>query len=99
MGAFMVIILGKTGREAWSYFEPYHAGFKPFRDATMGVCTYKCTVLDCLQGLEYGIKMGWYDYKTFNYKEYEHYEKVEHGDMNWIVPGRFLAFSGPSKTS
>ena len=99
MGAFMVIILGKTGREAWDHFEPYHSGFKPFRDATMGVCTYKCTVLDCLQGLEYGIKMGWYDYKTFNYKEYEHYVKVENGDLNWIVPGRFFAFAGPSKTN
>jgi len=44
------------------------------------------------------MKLGWYDYKTFNFKEYEYYEKVEHGDMNWIVPGRFLAFSGPSKT-
>ena len=30
MGAFMVIILGKTGKEAWQYFELYHAGFKPF---------------------------------------------------------------------
>ena len=67
----MVIILGKTGREAWDHFEPYHSGFKPFRDATMGVCTYKCTVLDCLQGLEYGIKMGWYDYKTFNYNPFD----------------------------
>ena len=63
----------------------------------MGVSTYKCTVEDCLQGLYYAIKLGWYSYKNFNYKEYEYYEKVEHGDMNWIVPGKFLAFSGPSE--
>jgi len=31
--------------------------------------------------------LGWY-----GYKEYDYYEKVEHGDMNWIVPGKFLAF-------
>ena len=55
--------------------------------------------MDCLRGLEYGIKLGWYDYKSFNYKEYEFYEKVENGDMNWIIPGRFLAFSGPSATT
>ena len=48
MGAFMVVILGKTAREAWDYFELYHNVFKPYRDATMGVCTYKCTVYDCL---------------------------------------------------
>lgn len=43
------------------------------------------------------MKLGWYDYDKFNYKEYEYFEKVEHGDMNWIVPGKFLAFSGPSE--
>lgn len=96
MGAYMVVVMGKSAEEAWEMFEPYRHGFKPFRDATMGVCTYKCTVLDCLRGLEYAIKLGWYDYKSFNYKEYEYYEKVEHGDLNWIVPGKFMAFSGPS---
>lgn len=84
--------------DAWELLEPYRDTFKPFRDATMGTCTYKCTVLDCLQGLEIGMYLGWYNYKTFNFKEYEYYEKVEHGDMNWIVPGKFLAFSGPAKT-
>lgn len=65
----------------------------------MCACTYKCTILDCLRGLEYAIKLGWYDYKNFNLKEYEHYEKVENGDLNWIIPGKFIAFSGPSSTT
>ena len=26
----------------------------------------------------------------------EHYEKVENGDLNWIVPGKFIAFMGPA---
>lgn len=97
MGAFMIICLGFNAEDAWKMFNGYKAEFKPFRDATMGVSTYKCTIEDWLQGLYYGIKLGWYDYKTFKYKEYEYYEKVEHGDMNWIVPGKFLAFSGPSQ--
>lgn len=29
-------------------------------------------------------------------KEYQYYEKVEHGDINWIIPGKFYAFSSPS---
>lgn len=33
--------------------------------------------------------------KTFNVKEYEHYERVENGDLNWIIPGKFMAFMGP----
>jgi cell division cycle 14 len=28
-------------------------------------------------------------------KEYEHYERVENGDLNWIIPGKFMAFMGP----
>lgn len=97
MGWFMIIILGFNAQEAWDMFEAYKTEFKPFRDATMGVSTYKCTIEDWLQGIYYGIKLGWYSYDTFNYKEYEYYEKVEHGDLNWIVPGKFLAFSGPSE--
>lgn len=42
--------------------------------------------------------MGWFDYKSFNLKDYEFYEKVENGDFNWIIPGKFIAFSGPAPT-
>jgi cell division cycle 14 len=48
-----------------------------------------------LQGLEYAVRFGWYDFRTFNVKEYEHYERVENGDLNWIIPGKFVAFMGP----
>jgi cell division cycle 14 len=62
----------------------------------MGESTYKCTIEDCLNGLYFGIQLGWYEYSTFNTKTYERYEKVENGDMNWIVPNKFLAFAGPA---
>lgn len=53
-------------------------------------------ILDCLRGLEYAVRLKWFDLKTFNLRDYEFFEKVENGDMNWIIPGKFLAFSGPS---
>lgn len=28
-------------------------------------------------------------------KEYEFHERVENGDVNWIIPGKFMAFMGP----
>ena len=31
-------------------------------------------------------------------KEYEYYERVENGDLNWIIPGKFVAFMGPIET-
>ena len=95
MGCFMIINLKKTTEEAWKVLAPYHSKFVPYRDATMGTCSYKCTVFDCMKGLELAMRLGWYNYATFNVQEYQHYEKVENGDLNWIVPGKFLAFSGP----
>ena len=45
--------------------------------------------------MEIAIKHGWYNFKEFDPREYEYYEKVENGDLNWIIPGKFLAFMGP----
>jgi hypothetical protein len=56
-------------------------------------------VLDCVRGLEYAIKLGWFNYKTFSLAEYEHYERLENGDLNWIIPQKFIAFSSPSDRS
>jgi protein-tyrosine phosphatase len=49
-----------------------------------------------MRGLNKAILHGFFNIDTFNVEEYFHYEKVENGDMNWIVPGRFLAFSSPA---
>lgn len=45
MGAYLLICKGKTAEEAWSYFDKVEPGFKPFRDAIYGECTYECTVI------------------------------------------------------
>jgi cell division cycle 14 len=41
------------------------------------------------------MQLDWYNPATFNVADYQHYEKVENGDMNWIIPRKFLAFSTP----
>ena len=87
MGAFMIIILKMSAEQAYDRFTPYHSLFKPYRDASKGSCFYNCTLLHVLQGLEYAVRFGWYDFRTFNVKEYEYYERVENGDLNWIIPG------------
>lgn len=91
----MVVILKKTAKEAMAKLEPYAGLLRSYRDASKGECFYECTVQHCIEGLEFAVKNGWYDYHNFNVKEYEHYEKVENGDLNWIIPGKFLAFMGP----
>jgi len=45
------------------------------------------------------MKLNWFNLKEFKLKEYEYYERVENGDLNIIVPEKFIAFSGPSSTT
>ncbi len=49
----------------------------------------------CLAAFEWAMKLGWYNPDTFNVGDYEHYEKVENGDLNWVIPGKMLALSTP----
>jgi cell division cycle 14 len=52
-------------------------------------------VYHCLKGLEMAIQHGWYNFREFDNKEYEYYEKIENGDLNFIIPNKFVAFMGP----
>ncbi|XP_058437955.1 dual specificity protein phosphatase CDC14A isoform X3 [Marmota monax] len=95
-----VIYLKKTPEEAYrALLSGSNPPYLPFRDASFGNCTYNLTILDCLQGIRKGLQHGFFDFETFDVEEYEHYERVENGDFNWIVPGKFLAFSGPHPKS
>jgi len=91
MCAYLIISKKMTAEMAWNYFKTEK--FKPFRDASCGPSIYDCTIFDCLKGLEYALELGWYNPTTFSVKEYENNEKE---NMNWIIPGKLLAFSKPS---
>lgn len=97
MCAFQVLSLHRTAEEAWEPFSrvPHIEGFL---DAGFRTNDYRCTVLDCLRGLEYATRMGWFSLNTFNLKDYTYYEKVDNGDLNWVVPNKLLAFSTPNDT-
>ncbi|KAM6327588.1 dual specificity protein phosphatase CDC14A-like [Podargus strigoides] len=100
IGAYAVIYLKKTPEAAYrTLLSGSNPSYLPFRDASFGNCTYNLTILDCLQGISKALQHGFFDFKTFDVDEYEHYERVENGDFNWIIPGKFLAFSGPHPKS
>ncbi|KAL3867636.1 hypothetical protein ACJMK2_040513 [Sinanodonta woodiana] len=100
ISSYAIIYLKKTPEEA---YRPLVAGsnppFLPFRDASFGACTYNLTLLDCLHGLNKALANGFINFETFDVDEYEHYERVENGDFNWLVPQKLLAFSGPHPKS
>jgi len=94
ISAFAMIYLNRTPEEA---FMPFRSSppFPPFHDATPIQCTYNLTIPDCLSGLCEAMKLKYFDFNQFNVEEYEHYERVENGDFNWLVQNKFLAFAGP----
>lgn len=38
---------------------------------------------------------GHFSYNNFNLATFKHINKLENGDLSWIVPRKFVAFSGP----
>ena len=56
---------------------------------------FHLSVIHCVQGLVKAIKQKIFNWTDFNRKEYEKYERVENGDLNWIIDHKLLAFSGP----
>ncbi|CAF3967910.1 unnamed protein product [Rotaria sp. Silwood2] len=102
IAAYSIIHLKRTPEAA---YKPLINGinaahpFLPFRDASLGSSSYNLTLLDTIQGLYKAILHGFFNFENFDLDEYEYYEKVENGDLNWIVPHKLLAFSGPHAKS
>lgn len=69
--------------------------YTEFCDASYGSMSYTITLQDCLYALDKAHMEGFFDFDDFDAEEYEYYERVEYGDLNWIIPGKFLAFCGP----
>jgi len=66
----------------------------PFRDAGYSQADYGITVQDVVYGVWKAKEEGVVDLENFDLEQYEMFERVEHGDFNWITPN-FLAFASP----
>jgi cell division cycle 14 len=96
---YQVSVQNMPAEVAYEPFCGIYPPFLPFRDATCRVSSFHLTIVDCLKGLEESIRLRWYDRNRFDVDSYDFFEKVDNGDMNWIVPDKFLAFAGPFPTS
>ncbi|CAL8369201.1 unnamed protein product [Boreogadus saida] len=99
IGAYAVIYLKRSPEEVYRSLTSNSQPYLPFRDAALGEQRYNLTILDCLKGYSKALQFGFLDFDHFDVEEYEHYERVENGDLNWILPGKILAFSGPHPRS
>ena len=93
MCAWSMLCLNKTPEEAYRPFRSVH--LLPWHDATNTICTFNLTLLDTLKGLHKARECNFFNFEKFDINEYEYYEQVENGDLNWCMDGKFIAFAGP----
>lgn len=96
IGSYAIIYLNKTADEVYKLLTNNETQlYAKYNDASAVLSEYKLSLLDCLRAIEKAFKFGFFNFDDFNYLEYEHYEIVESGDLNWILPNKFIAFCGP----
>uniref|UniRef100_A0A8B9G630 Dual specificity protein phosphatase CDC14B n=1 Tax=Amazona collaria TaxID=241587 RepID=A0A8B9G630_9PSIT len=99
IGSYAIIYLRESPEDVYRLILPGSVSYLPFRDASFGTCSFHLTLLDCFHAVNKALLYGFLDFSTFDVNEYEHYERAENGDFNWIIPNKFIAFSGPHSRS
>ncbi|XP_074935491.1 dual specificity protein phosphatase CDC14B isoform X3 [Phalacrocorax aristotelis] len=99
IGSYAIIYLRESPEDVYRLILAGSISYLPFRDASFGTCSFHLTLLDCFHAISKALQYGFLDFNTFDVNEYEHYERAENGDFNWIIPNKFIAFSGPHSRS
>lgn len=100
IGSYAIIYLNKTADDVYKLLTNNETQlYAKYNDASAVLSEYKLSLLDCLRAVEKANRFGFFNFDDFNYLEYEHYEIVESGDLNWILPNKFIAFCGPHMLS
>lgn len=98
---FQILYCKRTAQEVYECLtnSPNSPSYIMFRDASFGAPCYQISLSDCLNAIYKCHRLGFFNFEDFCVKEYERFEKVENGDLNWIIPGKFIAFCGPHRRS
>ncbi|MEE6459625.1 hypothetical protein FKM82_000676 [Ascaphus truei] len=99
IGSYAIIYLNKLPEDVYRLLQAGNINYLPFRDASFGTCNFHLTLLDCFHAVHKALQYDFLDFSSFDMEEYQHYERAENGDFNWIIPRKFLAFSGPHPKS
>lgn len=97
LACYMVLIQNWPPHLALAPIAQLDPPLMPFRDAGYSQADYGITVQDVVYGVWKAKEEKCCDLDNFDLDEYEKYERVEHGDFNWITP-HFLAFASPQHT-
>ncbi|RLN89933.1 hypothetical protein BBJ28_00004617, partial [Nothophytophthora sp. Chile5] len=99
LAVFLVLAEGLPPEQALARLLSSSQSSPPFgfRDASCGVCSFFLTALDCARAVHRAVHTSIWSFRSFSIEEYEKFDRLENGDMNWILPGKLLAFSGPQR--
>ncbi|KAI1447748.1 phosphatases II [Annulohypoxylon stygium] len=97
LACYMVLIQSWPPHLALAPIAQVDPPLMPFRDAGYSQADYGITVQDIVYGVWKAKEEGCCVLDNFDLDEYEKFERVEHGDFNWITPN-FLAFASPQST-
>ena len=95
IGAFQMIMLHRSAEEVCDKFQNI-SKFIPFCDASQNSSPFELYIGDCLKAIEKSLQFSWFSINTFDLKSYEASAQLDHGGLNWIIPGKILAFVCPS---
>lgn len=95
-GCYSILYLNYEPDDIYNLLSDNHKiPFVGYRDASVPPSPYSLSLLDCFKAIKKASKLKLLDLDHFDVQEYVHYEKVKNGDLNWIIPNKMLAFSGP----
>ena len=107
LGTYMALRMRMPLCKIASCFETVSANeIEPYRDATFFEPDFGLAIADCWAGLRRAIENSWLAYPSklspsiwgkIDIEEYRHYDSPLNGDVHEVVPGKFIAFSGPRK--
>ncbi|VDD81995.1 unnamed protein product, partial [Mesocestoides corti] len=88
VGCYQIIYLNRSADDAYKCLLSE-------KDAAFGPSCYHLNLVNCLQAIQKAVHLRFLDFENFDLDDYEYNEKVENGDLSWILPKKFIAFSGP----
>ncbi|KAI0136627.1 protein-tyrosine phosphatase-like protein [Xylariales sp. AK1849] len=97
LACYMVLIQSWPPHLALAPIAQVDPPLMPFRDAGYSQADYGITVQDVVYGVWKAKEEGCCALDNFDLDEYERFERVEHGDFNWVTP-HFLAFASPQQS-
>lgn len=94
LACYMVLIQNWPPHLALAPIAQIDPPLMPFRDAGYSQADYGISIQDVVYGVWKAKEEKCCDLDNFDLDMYERFERVEHGDFNWITP-HFLAFASP----